>query len=406
MENKKVFIGNLDFLATEDELQNLVSQFGTIVSIKLNQKKGFAFIEMESAEDAGKVVQALNGIKHRNREIRLSLEMKASKARSVSARKYKERGATLARQRSENFNASEEQRPQYRPFSPGTTARDGNRTGAARGPKPESGYKPRERSTTSETRPPRPYSRERTGPPRPAKKPWATDKPSYPGRPVRDGERYGAARGPKPDSGYKPRARSTTSETRPPRPYSRERTGPPRPAKKPWSTDKPSYSGRPVRDGERSGAARGPKPESGYKPRERSTTSETRPPRPYSGERTSSARPAKKPWSTDKPSYSGRPVRDGQGAGSSRPPKKEWSSQGPARSSVKTGENRGDRPERKSPFSPKPRDYSKPRSTGGPQNRFSKPSRPGSAAGRSSSGPSKPKPGGTYAGRGKPPKRD
>ena len=234
MENKRVFIGNLDFSATEDELQSLVSQFGTIVSIKLNQKKGFAFIEMESAEDAGKVVQALDGIKHRNREIRLSLEMKASKARSVSARKYKERGATLARQRSENFNASEEQRPQYRPFSPGTTARDGKRPVAARGPKPESGYKPRERSTTSETRPPRPYSRERTGPPRPAKKPWSTDKPSYPGRPVRDGERPGAARGPKPESGYKPRERSTR-KTRPPRPYTCQDT-----------TTEPSIRGRPA----------------------------------------------------------------------------------------------------------------------------------------------------------------
>ena len=188
MENKKVFIGNLDFSATEAELQSLVSKFGTIVSIKLNQKKGYAFIEMESAEDAGKVVQELDGTKHRNREIRLSLEMKARKARSVSARRYKERGATLARQRSENFNAPEEQRTQDRPFSAGRPARDGERTGAARGPKPESGYKPRERSASSETRPPRSYSRERTGPARPAKKPWTAEKPSYSGRPARDGE--------------------------------------------------------------------------------------------------------------------------------------------------------------------------------------------------------------------------
>ena len=341
MEHKRVFIGNLDFSATEDELQSLVSRYGTIISITLNQKKGFAFIEMESAEDAGKVLQALDGIKHRKREIRLSLEMKVSKARSISARQYKERGATLARQKSENCNSSEEQRPQGRPDSPGRTARDDNRNGAARGPKIELGFKPRERSTTSATRP---YSREQTGSARPAKRPWTTEKPSYPGRPVRDGERPGAARGPKPESGYKPRERSTTSETRPLRPFSRERTGPPRPARKTWSTDKPSYSGR--------------------------------------------------------------PVRDGQGPGSSRPPKKEWSSQGHVRPSVKTGENRGDRPERKSPFSPKPRDYSKPRSTGGPQNRFSKPSRPGAAVGRSSYGPSKPKPGGNYAGRGKPPRRD
>jgi len=344
MENKRVFIGNLDFSATEAELQNLVSQFGTIVSIKLNQKKGYAFIAMESAEDAGKVVQGLDGMKHRNREIRCSIEMKARKARSVSARKYKERGVTLARLRSENFRPSEELQPQDRPF--------------------------------------------------------------FPARPARDDKRPGAARRPKPESGYKPRERSTASETRPPRPYSRERTNTPRPVKKPWSTDKPAFSARPGRDGERPVAARRPKPESGYKPRERSTLSETRPPRPYSRERTNTPRPVKKPWSTDKPAFSARPGRDSQGAGFSRPPKKEWSSQGPARPSVKTGENRADRPDRKSPFSPKPRDYSKPRSANGHQNRLSKPSRPGPAEGRSSYGPSKPKPGGTYAGRGKPRRRD
>lgn len=406
MENKKVFIGNLDFSATEDELQSLVSRFGTIVSIKLNQKKGFAFIEMESAEDAGKVVQELDGTKHRNREIRLSLEMKARKARSVSARRYKDRGATLARQRSENFDAPEEQRTQDRPFSPGRPAHAGQRPGAARGPKPESGYKPRERSASPETRPPRPYSGERIGSERPPKKPWSSDKPSYAARSARDGQRTGAARGPKTESSYKPRERSATSETRPLRPYSGERTGSSRKPKKQWTAAKPSYPGRPARDSERPDAARGPKPESRYRSRERSTTTETRPPRPYSSERTGPPRSAKKPWSTDKPSYAARPARDGQRPGSARPLKKEWSSQGPARPSVKTGEDRADRPERKSPFSPKPRDYSKPRSTGGSQNRFSKPSRPGAAGVRSSSGPSKPKPRGNYAGRGKPPRRD
>ncbi|PKL15532.1 MAG: RNA-binding protein, partial [Spirochaetae bacterium HGW-Spirochaetae-5] len=42
MENKKVFIGNLDFEVTEGELKNLLLKYGVVVSIKMHQKKGYA----------------------------------------------------------------------------------------------------------------------------------------------------------------------------------------------------------------------------------------------------------------------------------------------------------------------------------------------------------------------------
>jgi len=201
-------MGNLNFSATEAELQSLVSPFGTIVSIKLNQKKGYAFIEMETAEEAGKVVRELDGTRHLNREIRLSLEMKTRKARSFSARRYKERGAILSRQRYEKINASKEQRSQDRPFSSGRSVRDGERPGAARSQKPESRYKPREQAKTSGPGPSRPDLSERTASPRPAKK------PSSSGKPFRDSRRTGAARGKKSESRYKPRDHSSASESK------------------------------------------------------------------------------------------------------------------------------------------------------------------------------------------------
>jgi RNA recognition motif-containing protein len=109
MENKKVFIGNLDFSATEAELKSLLSKFGSVASVQLKQKKGNAIIEMENADAAAQAVQQLEGTKYKDREIRASLFMKARRARSVSVRNYKERGANLARKSAERPNAS--QRP-------------------------------------------------------------------------------------------------------------------------------------------------------------------------------------------------------------------------------------------------------------------------------------------------------
>ncbi len=92
MEIKKVFIGNLDFNVTGDEVKSLLSEYGTVVNIKMHQAKGYAFVEMSSAAEAETVVRKLDGKKYREREMRISLEMKAGKARALSVKRYKERG--------------------------------------------------------------------------------------------------------------------------------------------------------------------------------------------------------------------------------------------------------------------------------------------------------------------------
>ena len=60
---QKLYVGNLSFSATEDELRTLFSQFGEVTSVNVmtdrdtGRARGFGFVEMENAEAA---VAALN----------------------------------------------------------------------------------------------------------------------------------------------------------------------------------------------------------------------------------------------------------------------------------------------------------------------------------------------------------
>ena len=64
--NKRLYVGNLSYSTTEDELHKLFSEVGPVASVSLvidrgtGQSKGFAFVEMETTEAAETAVQRLN----------------------------------------------------------------------------------------------------------------------------------------------------------------------------------------------------------------------------------------------------------------------------------------------------------------------------------------------------------
>src|SRR5204862_7641376 len=63
----KLYVGNLPFSTTENELQELFSQAGAVQEVTLMQdrftgkSRGFAFITMGSDEDAQNAISKLNG---------------------------------------------------------------------------------------------------------------------------------------------------------------------------------------------------------------------------------------------------------------------------------------------------------------------------------------------------------
>jgi cold-inducible RNA-binding protein len=64
---KNIFVGNLDFGATEDTIRSLFEAYGTVERVSLmtdrdtGRSRGFAFVEMTDAEEADRAINALNG---------------------------------------------------------------------------------------------------------------------------------------------------------------------------------------------------------------------------------------------------------------------------------------------------------------------------------------------------------
>src|SRR5947207_2227184 len=63
----RLYVGNLSYNTTENELQDLFAQHGTVTSVDLMMDKfsgrprGFAFVTMETKEGAEAAIQAMNG---------------------------------------------------------------------------------------------------------------------------------------------------------------------------------------------------------------------------------------------------------------------------------------------------------------------------------------------------------
>ena len=63
----KLFVGNLSFNLTENDLQDAFAAHGTVVEANLvtdratGRPRGFAFVTMSSPEEAQKAIEAMNG---------------------------------------------------------------------------------------------------------------------------------------------------------------------------------------------------------------------------------------------------------------------------------------------------------------------------------------------------------
>ncbi len=81
-----IYIGNLSFDVTEEELRKLFSEHGDVSSVSIikdkytGKSRGFAFVEMAGQSEAESAIQALNDKKVKDRNI------KVNQARSRSDR--------------------------------------------------------------------------------------------------------------------------------------------------------------------------------------------------------------------------------------------------------------------------------------------------------------------------------
>ena len=74
----KLYIGNLSYGTTEDEIKQLISEYGTADSIQLikdrhtGQSRGFGFIEMNNNSEADAAIKGLNETNYRGRQLKLN----------------------------------------------------------------------------------------------------------------------------------------------------------------------------------------------------------------------------------------------------------------------------------------------------------------------------------------------
>mgnify|MGYP002624098832 CR=1 FL=1 len=75
---KKLYVGNLPFSATEEQLTDTFSQCGTVDSVKLiidrdtGRSKGFGFVEMSSDEEAQAAIAKFDGQDNQGRPMKVN----------------------------------------------------------------------------------------------------------------------------------------------------------------------------------------------------------------------------------------------------------------------------------------------------------------------------------------------
>ena len=75
---KKIYVGNLSYKTNEADLRSVFEPYGTVTSVKIitdryaGTSKGFAFVEMNTDEEAQTAISSSNGIELDGRQIKVN----------------------------------------------------------------------------------------------------------------------------------------------------------------------------------------------------------------------------------------------------------------------------------------------------------------------------------------------
>jgi len=71
MQGSKLYVGNLKYSVTNDELKNAFSSYGEVKNVNIIEGKGFGFVEMSSSEEAVKAKDGLNNTEFEGRPLKI-----------------------------------------------------------------------------------------------------------------------------------------------------------------------------------------------------------------------------------------------------------------------------------------------------------------------------------------------
>ncbi len=81
MQVSKLYVGNLSYSVTNDQLKQLFSEHGEVKEARIIDGKGFGFIEMSNTTEAEKAKEALDGSEFEGRNLKVD-EARPPKSRS------------------------------------------------------------------------------------------------------------------------------------------------------------------------------------------------------------------------------------------------------------------------------------------------------------------------------------
>lgn len=71
MRGSKLYVGNLSYSVTEEELKRLFSDYGEVKEVKVIEGMGFGFVEMSSPSEAEEAMEALDGTEFEGRTLKV-----------------------------------------------------------------------------------------------------------------------------------------------------------------------------------------------------------------------------------------------------------------------------------------------------------------------------------------------
>ncbi len=71
MQGSKLYVGNLSFSVTKEQLEELFSSHGEVKQVNIIEGRGFGFVEMSSSSEAESAKQGLNGTDFEGRSLRV-----------------------------------------------------------------------------------------------------------------------------------------------------------------------------------------------------------------------------------------------------------------------------------------------------------------------------------------------
>ncbi len=71
MEGSKLYVGNLTYSVTDEQLTELFSSHGTVKEANVIGNKGFGFVEMSDVAEAEKAKEALDGTEYEGRTLKV-----------------------------------------------------------------------------------------------------------------------------------------------------------------------------------------------------------------------------------------------------------------------------------------------------------------------------------------------